>query len=60
MFLAQSSGTARKRRAGPRGGCQQQVPRASVSQEVLDGQPDLMGRLIDYGGDGEPADARIG
>ena len=39
---------------------QQQVPGAPAVQEVLDGQPDLLGRLVDHGGDGEAADARVG
>ena len=39
---------------------QQQVSGAAVGQEVLDGQADLLGRLVDHGGDGEAADARVG
>ena len=39
---------------------QQQVPGAPAVQEVLDGQADLLRRLVDHGGDGEPADARVG
>ena len=36
---------------------QQQVPGAPAVQEVLDGQPDLMGGLVDHRGHGEAADA---
>ena len=39
---------------------QQQAPGAPAVQEVLDSQPDLLGRLVDHGGHGEAADARIG
>ena len=38
----------------------QQVPDAPPVQEVLDGQPNLMRRLVDHGSDREPADARVG
>ena len=39
---------------------QQQVAGAPAGQEVLDSQADLLGRLVDHRGDGEPADARVG
>ena len=39
---------------------QQQVPGAPAVQEVLDRQPDPLGWLVDHGGDGKAADARVG
>jgi len=38
---------------------QQQVPCAPTVQEVLDGQSDLLSRLVDRGGDGKAADTRF-